>query len=172
MRRWRRRRCRCIRWRLGWAKRGLELALNGGEDYELLFAAGAGVKVPRGGGSGDYADWTAGSRGRGGDPGSGGWDGERSCRREGGSTSAVRMRFRWCIAVLLSVLWDAPADGGRAYDGAGASQDGTGYPGLTTNHLASKRLTGGRSSSSAAAPFVELREEIWLSVFEHWRSWK
>jgi thiamine-monophosphate kinase len=27
--------------------RGLELALNGGEDYELLFAAGAGVKVPR-----------------------------------------------------------------------------------------------------------------------------
>lgn len=28
-------------------ERGLELALNGGEDYELLFAAGAGVKVPR-----------------------------------------------------------------------------------------------------------------------------
>ena len=29
------------------AARGLELALNGGEDYELLFSAGAGVKVPR-----------------------------------------------------------------------------------------------------------------------------
>ncbi len=27
--------------------RGLELALNGGEDYELLFSAGVGVKVPR-----------------------------------------------------------------------------------------------------------------------------
>jgi thiamine-monophosphate kinase len=29
------------------ASRALELALNGGEDYELLFSAGAGVKVPR-----------------------------------------------------------------------------------------------------------------------------
>jgi len=28
-------------------ERALELALNGGEDYELLFSAGAGVKVPR-----------------------------------------------------------------------------------------------------------------------------
>jgi thiamine-monophosphate kinase len=28
-------------------ERGLELALNGGEDYELLFSARAGVKVPR-----------------------------------------------------------------------------------------------------------------------------
>ena len=27
--------------------RGLEFALNGGEDYELLFSAAAGVKVPR-----------------------------------------------------------------------------------------------------------------------------
>jgi len=33
--------------RRGWADSGLGLTLNGGEDYELLFTARAGTKVPR-----------------------------------------------------------------------------------------------------------------------------
>jgi thiamine-monophosphate kinase len=33
--------------REGWVASSLELALHGGEDYELLFTAAAGVRIPR-----------------------------------------------------------------------------------------------------------------------------
>ncbi len=139
-------------------QRGIELALNGGEDYELLFAAQASVKMPRRLAGVEITQIGRLTRRRQGGPAVMlvRTDGEREALPAGGVGALQKGD-----SMRLVFIYGMPATGKLTV--AQELEKRTGYP-VFHNHLVVDLLLS--LFEFGGEPFVELREQIWLSVFE------